>query len=136
MHSQRDRLAVVALNFRVDVAVVNHLFFIPREGERNIERSWPFWAATSAAARAFTFTMEMVHDDVGVVFLASLLGEDRVEPLLVISGNEMAPLDDFQSFLAAPTPFLERGKWGRVPPVRWRRLPSRNPCERFHDSFF
>src|SRR5882762_2879274 len=80
--------------------------------------------------------MEMVHDDVGVVFLASLLGEDRVEPLLVISGNEMAPLDDFQSFLAAPTPFLERGKWGRVPPVRRRRLPSRNPCERFHDSFF
>ena len=96
---ERDFLAVLLLDLRVNLLVIDDLLFVRRGRREEHEEIVSFFRRHfRRGARIHLGDRHVVDDHVRVVLCTPLLGERAVEPF-VIPGDEVTPLDDLQGFL-------------------------------------
>src|SRR6266851_2325197 len=90
-----DLLAVAFLDFLVDRAHIDGLLLVGGgRGEKHEQVVALSRRSLRGSLRGKVDKVDVVDDDVGVVFLSPLFAEGPVEPS-VVSGNEVAPLENF-----------------------------------------
>src|SRR6266436_6542886 len=103
-----DLLAVLLLHFLVYLGHVNGLLLVGRRRREQHEKVVTLLCrGLGSSLRGKVNKVDVINDDVGIVFLSPLLAEGSVEPRIV-GGNEVAPLENFQCFLFRRGPFREQ----------------------------
>src|ERR1700674_704107 len=105
---QIDFFAVLLFDFLVYVRHVNGLLFVGRRGREKHEEVVPLpGRGLGGPFRGDIDQVDVVNDDVGGMFLSPLLAKCSVEPG-VISGDEVAPLENLQRLLLRLSPLREK----------------------------
>src|SRR5229473_179758 len=93
---QIDFLAVAFLDFLVDRAHIDGLFLVGGGGRKKHEEIVAFFGGCFGGGFGRKVDeIDMVDNDVGIVFLSPLFAKRAVEPR-VVSGDEVTPLEYFQ----------------------------------------
>src|SRR5215472_14614605 len=96
LDTEIDRLAIFLLALGVDILHVHHLILIDRRrSEEHHQVVALLRRHFRGSARGNEIEVDVVDDNLGIVLLAPVLGVLIVEPL-VVSGHEVAPLQNFQ----------------------------------------